>query len=253
VLGLGAGVVPGLGLGLGAGVVPGLGLGLGAGVVPGLGFGFGLGFVVPEAEPPKLCIRLRGKFSQPVRAMVVRAKGCFSRNENRWLCTGIRTGRRFDRTPIRDDARLMRGNNPVRVLIVMRGTVGLGLGVGLVFDGVVGFAFGFGFGFGFGAGVVAVALLVACGPLGFPCLALVDPPPCAKLLTGKANHPKAATAITALVLNCPLSPAIAPPPIYLIRQFCKEINLNFDEFSRLLFHVFFGNFAAGLLFGPKRC
>jgi hypothetical protein len=106
----------------------------------------------------------------------------------------------------------MRGNNPVRVLIVMRGTVGLVLGVGLVFDGVVGFAFGFGFGLGFGAGVVAVALLVACGPFGLPCLALVDPPPCAKLLTGKANHPKATTAMTALILNCPLSLVIAPPP-----------------------------------------
>jgi len=118
----------------------------------------------------------------------------------------------------------MRGNNPLRVLIVMRGTVGLGLGVGLVFDGVVGFGFGVGLvfdgvvGFGFGVGVVAVALFVPCGPFLFPCKELL---PCAKPPCENANHPPTTNAMIVLAANCPLSPATAPPQFTLFGSSVK--------------------------------
>ena len=161
----------------------------------------------------------------------MRANGCFRRNENRWLCPPIRTPCRLDLTPILADVWLMRGNNPLRVLIVMRGTVGFGFGVGLVFDGVVGFGFGAGVvgagvvGCCFAGGEVAVALFVPCGPFLFPCMELL---PCAKPPCENANHPPTTNAMTVLAANCPLSPATAPPSIYFIRQFCKDIYLFFD-------------------------
>jgi hypothetical protein len=57
--------------------------------------------------------------------------------------------------------------------------------------------------------------------------------------------------MTALALNCPLSSATAPRPVYYTRLFYKETYLIFAEFSRMLFHVFFGNFAAGFTVWPE--